>query len=213
MPHAEQHTEGSNDSGLSRLAGPGRMPSVWWWAALTASLYFVAAFAAIYWSHQPGAVASLWFANSIAVMLMSTRNQREWPVLLVSSVLGNVCANLAVGDNLPMSVAFVPANAAEVLLGALLMRRFCDARAAISDAVALLRTVLLAGFVPALLGAVIGAATLDLKGVAPFAKVWFTWFEGGAIGAAAGDDDHGLISAVESGPPGLSRLKDFFTRR
>ena len=185
MPHAEQQTEGRTGRGYGLPSSFDQTPSVSWWAALTALMCFVSAYAAIYWSRQPGSVAALWYANAIAVMLLSARASRDWPVLLVATVLGNVGASLAFGDPLPMSVAFVPANLAGVLLGAILMRRFCDAKASISDAGPLLRTMVLAGLVPALVGAVIGATTLELMGIARFQASWFTWFEGGLIGSAA----------------------------
>jgi PAS domain S-box-containing protein len=154
-------------------------------AAVTGLTYFALALGAILLSRQPGNVATLWYANAAGSIALFWRPRTEWPVLLAVVALANLAANLAVGDALAMSLAFIPGNVIEILIAGLLLNRHCRAAATVDNGGRLLLALLLGGLAPGMVGALLGAAMLAALGLAPFSKVWFTWFEGSAIGSVS----------------------------
>ena len=154
-------------------------------AAVTGLIYFALALGAILLSRQPGNVATLWYANAAGSIALFWRPRTEWPVLLAVVALANLAANLAVGDALALSLAFVPGNVIEIVIAGLLLKRHCRAATAVDNGGRLLQALLLGGLAPGMVGALLGAGMLAALGLAPFSKVWFTWFEGSAIGSVS----------------------------
>lgn len=143
----------------------------------------VAAAISMLLSLQPGTVATLWLANAVAMGFLATRSRQRWPALLAASLAGNLAANLVVGWKPMTAMAFLPANGAEVLIGAALLRRAGLARTGLRTPLAMLKLFALGAFVPQLVGATLGAATMQALGLGPFASLWQNWYEGSALGS------------------------------
>ena len=152
---------------------------------LLAGAYLVLALGAIALSPESGKVATLWYANAMAMVLFQSRSGRDWPVLLGALGIAVMAVNALTGKDFGLSLLFLLGNAFEVLLGAALLRRFCSPAASLEDARALLKILLLGGVVPPFFGALIAAAALSARGVDDFLSIWLIWFEGSVLGAIA----------------------------
>jgi PAS domain S-box-containing protein len=154
-------------------------------AGLLALLVFGSALLAIQLSRLPGSVATIWFANAIGIVFLAVAPTSRWPVLLLSAAAGNLAANLVVGDSLTLSLGFLPANLCEILLGASLLRRAGAVHRVQDGPVSLLRLLAAGALLPPCVGAAIGGGMLHVNGFATFRDVWFDWYVGDLIGAAA----------------------------
>jgi len=119
---------------------------------LLAGAYLVLALGAIALSPESGKVATLWYANAMAMVLFQSRSGRDWPVLLGALGIAVMAVNALTGKDFGLSLLFLLGNAFEVLLGAALLRRFCSPAASLEDARALLKILLLGGVVPPFFG-------------------------------------------------------------
>lgn len=146
-------------------------------------LYFVLAVAAIYLSRQEGNIATLWFANALGITCLLSQPRSRYPAILLSGALANVCANLAFGDSLALSLAFVPPNVLEMLLGSELIRRTRVDEHFNESPRRFLRFILVGCCSAPLLSATLGAATVSWTGDVPFSRVWLAWYIGTTIGA------------------------------
>ncbi|PWR21479.1 diguanylate cyclase domain-containing protein [Zavarzinia aquatilis] len=154
-------------------------------AAVIGIACFVLAIGAIHLSRQPGSIATLWYANALAVSAIVFRPRRRWSAPLSGFMVANIAANVLFGDPLALSAMFTAANMAEVVLSGWLLQRWCKPAEAIEHPGALMKVLLLGSSLPAVVGATIGSTILAAYGLAPFGTVWFAWFVGSAIGSAA----------------------------
>ena len=151
----------------------------------SAAVYYVLAICGIYLSRQPGNIATLWFANAAAVIAMQMRPMATWPSALLAIGAAMLAANLSFGDPFLMSASFVPGNLCEILLGAYLLKRYGKVQECLVDPVQLIKTLSFSALLPSLLGAVLGAATLAVYGLAPFGRVWPAWAIGSTFGSVS----------------------------
>ena len=173
-------------SRLPAAAAPEARPAPLWRVALLATaLYGGLALGSIVLSRQPGSVATLWYASSAGALLLTPRRRQQWPLLLLLMMAVQVAINRGLGDSLPMSLAFVPPNALEIVLGALALQKASHDTEWLSRPAALLRIVLRAGVLPALAGTALGSWLLSLCSDASFAFLWPRWLEGELIGAVS----------------------------
>ena len=86
-----------------------------------AVLYALAASLSLVLSRQPGSVANLWFANAVTAGFLATAATSRWPGLLAASLLANLAANLSTDYSVAAALTFLPSNAAEALLAAVLL--------------------------------------------------------------------------------------------
>lgn len=162
-----------------------RLP-LWHLALGLVLLYGLAALLSLYAARQPGSVASLWYANALAVAALAFRPWRDWPALLAGVAVAVVLSNLVWGDAWWQALAFFPANAAEVMLAAWCLQRAGLVQAPLRSARALLWLLLLGGVLPQCVGATLGAFSLGWLSPQAYAEagsVWLPWFEGSVIGA------------------------------
>jgi PAS domain S-box-containing protein len=152
---------------------------------LAFGLYAVLAYACIVVARQPGTIAVVWLANGAAIGLLASAPRERLLPMLAAIAAGNLAANLAYGDPLAVSLAFLLPNTAEVALGALLLRAGGEAHRYAESLRRFLRTMIAGALVPPVLGATIGAALLELMGFASFERVWVDWYIGAASGAVA----------------------------
>jgi signal transduction histidine kinase len=198
-PHHLDTTHGSPPP-ASWLAQQPLLPT----AAGLALAYTVAAVLSLDLSRQPGSVASIWYANALAVATLAHRPRGDWPALLIAVTLAIATANALWGDQLLLALSFTPANLAEVSLAAAGLRRAGLNRSGIDSAATLGRALLLAA-----LAAPVVSATVALLTVGPligqgFTGLWLPWVEGAAIGALS-TLPLALLLAIE-GPRAVRRL-------
>lgn len=154
-------------------------------AVLAAVLSFAFALIAIFLSRRTGNIAMLWYANVAVMVLLQGKPEKQWPVLLAAAALGNIAANLVAGDPWLLTLSFAAGNVFEILIGAMLLRRYCVPADCVSRPGQLSLALLLGGVVPAFLGATLGASLLSTHGIGPIDKLWLSWFEGSSIGGVA----------------------------
>src|SRR5574343_897501 len=177
-------------SGTAPAVAPGRpdaapQTSGGPWAACLGlgALYLALALLSLELSRQPGSIASIWYPNAVAAAFLVAAPGSRWPALLLTLALVNPLANSLWGDGLLASLAFVPANLAEVVLAAWLLRRLGLASTAQLSAAQVMRWLLFGGVLPQLVGATLGALTLSWHGGSGLATLWLKWFEGTVVGS------------------------------
>lgn len=173
-------------------AGPFQAPAPAWQPRplvvdllLAFGLYAMLAYAAIHLARQPGSIATLWLANGLAIGLIASASARRMPALLLAVAGGNLVANLAYGDPLAVSLAFLLPNTVEVAIGSCLLMRRGRAGRLVQDAPGFLQVLAWGSLVAPLAGATVGAALLQGLGFAAFERVWLDWYIGDVLGTAA----------------------------
>jgi PAS domain S-box-containing protein len=148
-------------------------------------------------------VAVVWLANGAATaFIVSAPRERAW-ILLGVVAAANFAANLAWGDSLGVSLAFVAANVLEIALAVVLTRRVAEAFA--DEPAAYLRVLLRGAAVPPLLGATLGSLALQVLGFASFQRVWVDWYVGSLLGSVVALS-LGLALRARQGPERWSPL-------
>lgn len=151
--------------------------------ALAFGAALVLAMVSIALSRHQGGIANIWLANGLAVSLaVSAPVERRW-ALLFSASMGSFVANLLDDKSLASSLAFLPGNLVEMLLGTYLLVRHGNSQRFSSDSKTFLKTLALGSLVPSLVGALTGSLLLDLVGYAYFSGAWIDWFVSAAIGS------------------------------
>jgi len=132
-------------------------------------------------SRQSGSVAAIWIANAIPLAIMLVRPPREWWSYAAAAGAGYLALNLLSGTGLVVSLGFTVCNLGEVLIAAVLLRRW---RAA--DILGSLRSALLFfGLGIGLsvgIAAALGAFVVSQAFGVPFLQVWHAWWIADAMG-------------------------------
>ncbi|MBU6270680.1 MAG: diguanylate cyclase [Betaproteobacteria bacterium] len=161
------------------------------WIAGMGLVYGLLSVLSLLLAARPGQIATLWFANAMGVVALLALPRRSWLAMIAALGAANLLANVGVG--LPAAgldaaawrsaAAFVPGNCLEMLLGAVLLTGAGVQVQDLAHPGRLMKLYCLGVLVPALLGAVIGAAVVAMPG--EFARVWATWLAGSLIGSVA----------------------------
>lgn len=172
------------------------------WVLALGLCYMLTAVVSLYLSRQPGSLATIWYANAVAIAWIAFSPWRLAPLLVLAMAAGNALANVIVGINPLDALLFVPANAAEVLLGGWLLHRVGLTGTGITTPQRLLALLTYGGLVPLLAGATLGALSLSSAGMGTLGDVWLVWFEGSVIGSVSMLPlAFVLLSAWTQGPP------------
>jgi signal transduction histidine kinase len=161
------------------------------WAPLLADalwagvLYAVVAWLSLSLSRQPGAVASIWYANAVAMAALATRSPRGWAPQLAVVAAAMVGVNLAWGDPLALALALVPANLLEILTAVVLLRWRGFHRIEQLSAASFLGLIAAAALLPPAVGATVSAALMAGESLDDFAALWTHWFVGAAVGVVS----------------------------
>ncbi|MDO9480706.1 MAG: ATP-binding protein [Hydrogenophaga sp.] len=159
--------------------------SGWLGVLALGACYTLSSVVSLYMSLQPGSMATIWYANAVAIAWVAFSPWRLAPLLVLFMAVGNALANLVVGADPLEILLFVPANAAEVLLGGWLLHRAGLTATGISTPKRLLALLTYGGLVPLLAGATLGAVLLSSAGMGTLGDVWLVWFEGSVIGSVS----------------------------
>ena len=157
-------------------AGAGRAARV----ILVAFLMFILASAGIELTRYSDRIASVWLANGAVLAVMMRADRREWLLLGLAALIGNIAANLMAGDALIQAAALSLCNLLEIgLMLALLGNGF--GRRPFDNPQSIFRFALFAGTVPILSGA-IAAATLAPSFDWATARLFGQWYLADALG-------------------------------
>ena len=152
---------------------------------LLALLYGLAALVSLSLTRTAGSIATLWYANAIAIAFLMHRPAPQWPWLLAAVGIANALANLAWGDPWVTALRFVPPNLLEIVLAAALIRRAGLDRQSLENPANLLSLVVLGCVVApaasALLGSVVVAGGLEQS---LYATV-LPWMASAVVGGAS----------------------------
>ncbi|MFZ9298935.1 MAG: PAS domain-containing protein, partial [Hylemonella sp.] len=146
---------------------------------------FLLAWLAVGILRLPGNVALIWFADAWALAIYLSRPAREMPALMAVQALGNVLWNAFYGDPPGLIAGFALANVAEASVAAVLWRRYFTVRLVSEQPLQFVKSLLVAGVLPSVLGATLGSSLLEVFGLAPFSVVWPGWFLGDLYGYVA----------------------------
>lgn len=134
---------------------------------------------------EAGRIASFWPANGILLAVILLQPLSRWPQLLAAGYIGNVIADLLVGDSLSLALLLSACNSFEVLLAATCIRR--DPHAS-EENLLNFPTLIRLGVYGTLLAptatALLAATILHLHVGADIAGVFVIWMPGDALGIA-----------------------------
>src|SRR5204862_7031251 len=122
-----------------------------------------------------------WFANALPLAIMLVRPPREWWLLAVASVVGNLAVNLVHGQGLPLALSFAVCNLGEAVVAASLLHRL-RAVDILGSLRALLLFLGLGVGVSCGLAAALGAAYVSRTLAVPYLTIWSTWWIADAVG-------------------------------
>lgn len=157
-------------------------------ALLAAVFYGLACLLSIWLSAQPGRVTVPWFANAIGTVALLALPLQRWLPMLLALGLANLLAALGMPQGETQqtclqAAAFVPGNAAEMLLAAALLRRLGVNADTLRQPGRFGRALVLGALIPTFCTALAEAALI--APARPFAEAWAQWFASSLIGSVA----------------------------
>lgn len=161
-------------------------------ALLALVFYGLAALLSIRLSAQPGQIAAPWFANPIGTVALLALPSRRWLPMLLALGVVNLLVQLGTMpgawrwtlQTCMEAAAFVPGNAAEMLLAALLLRQLGMDADSLRQPGHFSRVLILGALLPTFFSAFAGAALVAAP-ARPFDETWTHWFAGSLIGTVA----------------------------
>ena len=145
------------------------------------AVFFLASLLCIAASRQDvSTVATLWLPNGLALAWLLRSRRRHWPLLALAVLVAAVLTDLVSGGQLLRGLGFGLSSLAEILLGALLLRR--HALNFERNIAAMGRLLVYGVLLPPLLGAALGTLISYLDGEANLSLVAVHWYIGDALG-------------------------------
>lgn len=127
--------------------------------------------------------ATLWPPAGLFLALLLISDRKDWPVLIIAGVAGNLCFDLIHGRELVLALGFSGANALEALAGATLVRWLAGPRPNLGSLRQVLAFAAIGAVLAPVLGASLGAATVVTRTPsAVWSSVFSTWWIGDALG-------------------------------
>ena len=150
-------------------------------AAIAFSAMLILAAAGIWLTREAGRIASIWVANAAIVSILLTQARELRVAILVSALLGNICANTLMGDAATIAMALSLCNLIEIVLVSVILQRLRPNVdfTALAD---LVPFAIVAGFIAPAVSAILAAIFLYTVNTAPFLYVLETWFASDALG-------------------------------
>jgi len=170
-------------------ARPSHLPPLvrhayWRPLLLAAAGYFVLALAGLWLARTPGHAAAVWLANAFGLGLLLHRPKSETPALLVATFAANIAADL-LGGHAPLDALLLSSANLLELAGSVVLLRMVVGHLAATRTGQLGRFALTLGAAstigPALSG-LLGAWVIASRFGTPFPKVWWNWWNAGAVG-------------------------------
>lgn len=142
---------------------------------------FAFAYATVLLTRGTHGIATVWISNAVMLAALLARPMAA-PRLLLAGAAGIGAANLFAGDDLMTAIGLVAANAADVLVGFALMRRFDSGRFQFDSLPFLARFLPSCGLVGPAVSATLGAAVVSAAFGGAFAEIWVGWFLSCSLG-------------------------------
>jgi diguanylate cyclase (GGDEF)-like protein len=149
--------------------------------ATLAAVYFVAAKLGLRLAFVHASATPVWPPTGIALAAFLSFGYRVWPGIF----LGAFLANVTTAGSVATSIGIGLGNTLEGLVGAYLVNRFANGRAAFDRARDIFLLAALAATLSTMVSATIGVTSLSLGGFArwtDYGSVWLTWWLGDAVG-------------------------------
>ena len=159
---------------FERLTNVYRLPLL---AILVAAAYYISAKFGLSLSFKPDYIAALWPPNAILLAALFLTKPKNWAWFLLAIVPAELAADLPSGIPVTMALGFVAADWVEVLIAAILLRKYSetppDFKSLRQTTIYIICCVLIAPFVSAFPGAVItGLAHTEPT----YIVRWTRWF-------------------------------------
>ncbi len=152
-------------------------------AVAIALVYFVLAKLSIELTRGSDRLAAVWLPNAITVACLLHAPRLNRPLVIALAFLGNVAANLVVGDGLDIAAALAAANALEIGLAAWLVARFARLPLPLDDPRSH-AAVVGAGLAAASVAAFVATLILRPGDWAEAVELWIGWIAPDALGMA-----------------------------
>lgn len=161
-----------------------RRSTIQWvaWNGAVALAYFAAGKLGLKLALVHSSATAVWPPTGIAMAAALALGPGIGPGVFLGAFLTNVTTAVSAAT----AFGIATGNTIEALLGAFLVHRFAHGRRAFEHPPDVFRFVVYAAFIPTVISATIGVASLCLGGSASwhaFAAVWLTWWLGDAMGA------------------------------
>ncbi|MFV8783593.1 EAL domain-containing protein [Microbulbifer sp. SA54] len=151
-----------------------------WSQPLVALLLLVGTFCLAYFCKNilalEGGIATIWLSDALAIAFLLRYAMNRWALLLFASFCGNTLASIL--GNLPplFGCLYASAGVVEVLVAALLLRRFCRSGQFFDSMSQWFHFICFGACIPTLAGAGIGAGIAEIFDRAPFGVVFTSWY-------------------------------------
>ena len=143
---------------------------------------FVLAWGALTLIHYTGRVAPVWPANAVVLACLLRADGRRWPGFVLAALVGNLAADLLIGDTPAMAIGLSFANTMEIVIGACGLRRLVGREVDLTRRRDLLTFALIPGFAAPLLSALFAMSWLRAPINASTAPSLITWMLADALG-------------------------------
>jgi len=154
-----------------------------WGKALMLALGYVAAAEVGNLFSIQSTFATFWPPAGLFVAMLLVSERKDWPLLIIAGVVGNLCSDLLHGRALLVSMGFSTANAMEALVAATLVSRLIGIRSRLDSMREAFVFAALGAVAAPMVGATIGSAVvLATSPSAVWWTVWLTWWIGGMLG-------------------------------
>jgi PAS domain S-box-containing protein len=129
-----------------------------------------------------GQIAAIWPVNALVLARVLHADVRRWPSLMLGGLVGNLCANLVVGDEALVAAGLGACNSIEVLVAAWGLRRVLGRNITLSRARDLLVFVGVAGLLAPSVSALLASGLLHLVNGASFGRDLLLWTAADGLG-------------------------------
>jgi PAS domain S-box-containing protein len=150
------HSNGVADARPKLAFGPKRLAGLVGFAALIAALCW----ACIELPRDLGRISPIWPASAVSLTVLLSTGRRWWPMWLAAAGVGNLAASLAVGDSLPLALAFAACNLVGVVITAGALDRIVGPKLDPGRIADLLKLTLVGGIISPLIAASLSAVVI-----------------------------------------------------
>ena len=126
----------------------------------TLAIFGVLAYASIQLTRGTERIAFVWLPNALALVYLLRARVPNLPAFFAACLMGNIAANLVVGDSVVAALNLSVANGLEIALALFLVRRWCGPHADMNNIAHVSRFMIAAGIVAPTVSAVAASFTV-----------------------------------------------------
>jgi PAS domain S-box-containing protein len=180
--------------------------SLWQKAVIFGAAYFLCAEIGDHLSAHGGGFITFWLPAGLYLAGLLVNRTRDWPWLVLAVLPANFIFDYFYGTRFVETLAFYCANTIQALTGAWLVRRFVAERPSLATLKEFFGLLGLAVVFSAMMGAVIGAATVVHFGFSrSFEQSWKIWWGSNAMAILV------LTPFILAWFPKMNGLRNFFS--